>query len=370
MSARGIITTIATSLAALAMVACGAVRAATGIEARSDSRTATRATALTGALAGAPVVAPSAGISLAFVGDVIFGRYRADRFVHLCGGPCDASASPLREVIPLLAADITVGNLETPVVRALPARAPIDTAKVFGATPTQVALLRASGFTALAVANNHWFDQRFEGVLETPEILREHGIVALGEAVRSAPWVRAVTVERRGVRVGFVAFTTVLNKPLVAGRPMVPFVDLDAIERRVVSVVREAARSNDVVVAVAHWGEEYAPEPSSAQVRAARALIDAGALLVIGHHPHVLQRIERYRRGLIAYSLGNFLFDNPALEQRETGVLRVRAARGCLEGASFHGATIALAPRARVAPNGREHTIALGSCDSRERPVN
>lgn len=286
----------------------------------------------------------AATVSLAFTGDVIFGRYRDAGFSAICPAECAPSSSLFAAVAPLLDADITVGNLETPVVRALPARAPIDTGKVFGATPAHVALLRAAGFDAMTVANNHWFDQRFEGVEQTPALLREQQIAPLGEAVRSAPWIRVTSVERAGLRVGFVAFTSVLNKPLVAGRPMVPFVEVDAIERRVAAVVRDASRAHDVVVALAHWGEEYAEAPSPAQVRAARALVDAGASLVVGHHPHVLQRVERYRGAVIAYSLGNFLFDNPALSQRETGVLRVRARRGCLERAGFYPAMIEARP--------------------------
>jgi hypothetical protein len=279
-------------------------------------------------------------VSLAFTGDVMFGRYRGEEFSAICHAECASGSSPFAGVAQLLAADITVGNLETPVVRALPASAPIDTGKVFGATPTNVALLREAGFDAMSVANNHWFDQRFEGVAQTPAVLRENEIVPLGEAVRSAPWIRASTLERAGLRVAFVAFTTKLNRPLVAGRPMAPLVEVDAIERRVAAVVRGAAREHDLVVALVHWGEEYADAPSLAQVRAARALVDAGANLVVGHHPHVLQRLERYRGGVIAYSLGNFLFDNLERPQRETGVLRVRARRGCVERAAFHPAMI------------------------------
>ncbi len=300
----------------------------------------------TSPIRSAPVAQPvaresaPATVSLAFTGDVIFGRYREAGFAAICQAECASPSSLFAGVAPLLEADITVGNLETPVVRALPAAAPIDTGKVFGATPAHVALLRAAGFDAMTVANNHWFDQRFDGVEQTPALLREQQIAPLGEAVRSAPWIRVSAVERAGLRVGFVAFTSVLNKPLVAGRPMVPFVEIDAIERRVTTVVRDASRGHDLVVVLAHWGEEYAAAPSPAQVRAARALVDAGASLVIGHHPHVLQRIERYRGAVIAYSLGNFLFDNPALSQRETGVLRVRARRGCVERAAFYPAMI------------------------------
>ncbi len=284
--------------------------------------------------------APSS-LEMAFVGDVIFGRYRASQFAAICQADCGSLFS---SVASLLASDLTVANLETPIVPSLPLEPPINTRTVFGATNAHVALLRAAGFHALNVANNHWFDQRFEGVTQTPSTLRAHDIVPLGEAVRARPWVRAVTIERRSMRVAFIAFASVLNKPLVAGRPMVPFVEIDDIARRVSPVVREAAHTHDVVVVSAHWGEEYVDHPSSAQESAARALVDAGATLFIGHHPHVLQRIERRGRSVIAYSLGNFLFDNPELAQRETGVLRVRARRGCVASATFHPVLIEARP--------------------------
>jgi poly-gamma-glutamate synthesis protein (capsule biosynthesis protein) len=142
-------------------------------------------------------------------------------------------------------------------------------------------------------------------------------------------------IKRRGVSVALVAVTSVLNMPLVAGRPMVPFVAHEQLERRLAPLVRQSRRSHDVVVVIVHGGVEYEREPLATQVRTARALIDAGATLVIGHHPHVLQRVERYRAGLVAYSLGNFLFDNDEEAQRETGVLRVRASREGVTSAKF-----------------------------------
>lgn len=298
-------------------------------------------------------------IDLAFVGDVIFGRYQRDGFRPICADECASPSALFSEVRPLLRADIAVANLETPVVRELPSTAPIETRKVFGATPAHVALLREAGFTAVTVANNHWFDQRFEGVLATPALLREAALVPLGEAVSRAPWVRAVTLERRGVSVAFIAIASVLNSPLVAGRPMVPFVAVEDIERRVAPVVRATRREADVVVVIAHWGVEYEREPLSSQVRAARALIDAGATLVIGHHPHVLQRIERYRAGLVAFSLGNFLFDNDEAQQRETGVLRVSVGRAGVARAEFTPVWIEDRPMLRPVParGDRAHRI-------------
>ncbi len=76
-----------------------------------------------------------------------------------------------------------------------------------------------------------------------------------------------------------------------------------------------------------HWGTEYEPHPDEQQRVQAHALVDVGADLVLGHHPHVLQDFERYRGALIAYSLGNFLFDNPSLNQRQTVILQATLSR-------------------------------------------
>ena len=112
---------------------------------------------------------------------------------------------------------------------------------------------------------------------------------------------------------------------------------------------RPCAAEHDLLVVVVHWGDEYDDGPSLPQVRAAHALVDAGADLVIGHHPHVLQGVQRHGRGLIAYSLGNFLFENTNDPPRLTGVLRVRyrsepADPPCLDAVVFHPAYVARRP--------------------------
>jgi poly-gamma-glutamate synthesis protein (capsule biosynthesis protein) len=112
---------------------------------------------------------------------------------------------------------------------------------------------------------------------------------------------------------------------------------------RAVEIVREAAAGADAVIVSLHWGDEYAPQPRAEDVALARALADAGALVVIGHHPHVLQPIELYRRAdgstaVIAYSLGNFVSNQSRLyvhgvtpekvaATRDGALLRVSLAR-------------------------------------------
>src|SRR5204862_3584747 len=108
--------------------------------------------------------------------------------------------------------------------------------------------------------------------------------------------------------------------------------------RNAVSPVVEAARANhELVVVQIHWGNEYEDAPLKYQIDAAHAFIDAGADAVIAHHPHVLQGIERYKGGVIAYSLGNFVFPNAKERVRDGGVLHLSFARtpACLSTVAF-----------------------------------
>lgn len=286
--------------------------------------------------------AAAASLEMTFVGDIIFGRYRASGYDPIP----EKGFAVFDEIAPKLASDMLVGNLETPLVRDLPMDSPIGSRYRFGASPEHAKHLQTAGFTAVSLANNHWFDQRVLGIDETPPILRELGIVPLGGALREGAVFRAETVEKNGWKIAFVAITTRTNAPVREGLPVLPYLPTDEIGKTVVPVVVAARDSHDLVIVVVHWGEEYAEAPNHAQIKAAHALIDAGANMVIGHHPHVLQAVERYGKGIIAYSLGNFLFENTNAIPRLTGVLRVRARKAgqCLERVVFHPAYIKRMP--------------------------
>ena len=122
--------------------------------------------------------------------------------------------------------------------------------------------------------------------------------------------------------------------------------------RRLLPAIRTARADHDLVIVLLHWGQEYSEHPDHAQRGAAKRLLAGGADLVVGHHPHILQGIERHEHGLVAYSLGNFLFANTDDRSRESGVLRVRYAPGqrCPERASFHPVWLGPAPGFTPAP--------------------
>jgi poly-gamma-glutamate capsule biosynthesis protein CapA/YwtB (metallophosphatase superfamily) len=286
---------------------------------------------------GTPDDPRAARIELTFMGDVMFGGTFNGRFV-----PQDAEThDPLADVATMVASDLPLANLETTVVKDIPVARMKGNLR-FAATPGQVATLPRHGIKTVTLANNHANDLDGAGVIETPPNLRELGITFIGGSVLAPPVFRAETIEVKGWKIGFVAATTKLNRPQKPGDPVVPLIDIAKLEATLLPVIKEARPRHDLVIVVLHWGTQYAEAPAPEQVAAARAFIDAGADAVVGHHPHILQAIERYKGGLIAYSLGNFVFQNAVPGQRDTGVLRLGFARAekaaCLDLAAFQPA--------------------------------
>jgi poly-gamma-glutamate capsule biosynthesis protein CapA/YwtB (metallophosphatase superfamily) len=210
----------------------------------------------------------------------------------------------------LAAPDITFANLETPVA---PRAGKGSRSFVFNAPAAAARALAHAGVDLVSVANNHMFDQGRAGFEETLGELDAAGLayVGAGEAGREAgPHV----LEVNGIRIAFLGYSYGFNQ---SGNDCPPArgscVKASLLDReRAVADVAAAARDADAVIVSIHWGIEYQGQPRDADVALAHRLADAGALAVLGHHPHVLQPIELYpradgRTALIAYSLGNFV---------------------------------------------------------------
>ena len=195
--------------------------------------------------------------------------------------------------------DLLFGNLET-TLSETGERARKH--HVLSSPPGAARYLVDAGFDVLSVANNHSTDLGAEGLRNTLHALESRGILPIG-ASASPDRQEPVILERNGVTIGFAGYT--------AGRIAVPGgagVNRLVEEDIVLDIASLAGRCDHIAVSL-HWGTEMAYYPSPRQIDLAHRLIDAGATLVLGHHSHTMQAIERYHGGLIAYSLGMFQFD-------------------------------------------------------------
>jgi poly-gamma-glutamate capsule biosynthesis protein CapA/YwtB (metallophosphatase superfamily) len=303
----------------------------------------------------APAPERAKSLELTFVGDIVLGVYtergeRDDVFVELHAPDAD----PFAEVAELLAADVVVGNLESPVMTTLPKHPPISARHRYAGSAAHLAQLQRAGFTVMSLANNHYFDLGVPGQLESPARLAEAGLFPIGAAQTRAPRLHIDSFEVQGWRIGFLACTTVHNHRGDADGPRVPLLSFARLDEAV--AILEAARpDHDLLIAVVHWGAEYSDEVGTSHTYAARKLAGAGVDLIIGHHPHVLQAIDVHRRDdgrdvLVAHSLGNFMFPRATEPSNLSGVLRVEFAdvpgeRPCLAQARLHPVQILRKPR-------------------------
>ncbi|HEX4230017.1 MAG TPA: CapA family protein [Bryobacteraceae bacterium] len=246
---------------------------------------------------------------LLFAGDVMFSR-QVRRDILASHDP----AMPFRKVAPLMqAADIAFVNLETPFSDQGPYH---DHGLIFHAAPEFIAGLQLAGVALVSTANNHARDCGPHGVTFTVNWLRAHGIQPVGSSDSAKATHRGVVLVRKGLRFGFLGYTyDQSNGNWRDIDTRIAMVD-DAVVRRDVQALRKRC---DVVIVSMHNGIEYMPKPNAKQISFAHAAIDAGATLVVGHHPHVTEPVEWYHGGEIFYSLGNFVFDQYQRVQTQHG---------------------------------------------------
>ena len=251
--------------------------------------------------AGAGPVTPPDTFVVGAVGDVMLGSWIVD--VLRARGP----EYPFADLRPLLAeADLLVGNLEAPFLADTTGVPRADKTWTFAVPPTAAAALTAAGFDAVGLANNYIFDYGFLGLYEIWEVFDAAGIVYAGMGWNRGEAHRPVIVERAGRRIALLAYSHTFPADFWAGENRPGTAHADSL--RLLHDVGRAAAAADLVLVSFHWGAELSEWPKQYQHVFARLAIDAGADLVIGHHPHTLQPFEWYRGRLIAYSLGNFVF--------------------------------------------------------------
>ncbi|MGH3326952.1 MAG: CapA family protein [Streptomycetales bacterium] len=289
-----------------------------------------------GSRAAAPTPEPSPTptepprVSMTIVGDIMLAR-RVGDLMRDTGD----FAAPLRPAARRLAgADLTVGNLEGTLSRTGAPRQGDDS---FGANPRALRGLRLAGFDVLTLANNHVGDYGPRALVETVERVRRAGIVPVGAGADAQKAGRPAIVERAGVRFGFLAFNAIGETPEAGpGTPgaaqlrMQP--RLGPLHRpglrALLADVRALRPRVDVLAVLPHWGDQYTHAPVPDQRTVASALVGAGADLVVGSHPHWIQGSEVRRGALVAYSLGNFVFDMDFSRETQRGIALELTFRG------------------------------------------
>lgn len=232
-----------------------------------------------------PTPAPS--VTLALLGDVMLGRS-----VH----PTPETFAYLESF--LASADLLLANLESPLTDS-----PLQTESPYAlcAPPENARYLAEAGFDLLALSNNHSLDCGVKGLLETQRTLADAGLGFIGPGPE--PVYRSVN----GIQLAFLAFDATTQ------------FDIETAAQ----AVRSARETGALVVLSIHWGAEYQSGASAGQKEIAARLAEAGAALIWGHHPHVLQPAERIHDGeaLVLYSLGNALFDQYGLADTRRSAL-------------------------------------------------
>jgi hypothetical protein len=268
-------------------------------------------------------------LNIAAVGDISFnGKIEND--------PSPGVFSKVEDI--LKNADITIGNLENPLIESgesVPGKCVLR-----GATGW-ADVLKQSGFSMLSLANNHMMDYGPEGLVATIKALKKAGLPFVGAGINAVEASAPLFLNVKETRIALLARSSVVVSShcyATCTKPGVALLDVDELK----NIVQRCKKESDLVILSLHWGIEHYLYPSPFQKALARNLIRSGADLIIGHHPHVLQGTEKIGKGMVAYSLGNFIFDDIRWsfvdkegqnqdrlvkltdDNRKTGILKVR----------------------------------------------
>jgi poly-gamma-glutamate capsule biosynthesis protein CapA/YwtB (metallophosphatase superfamily) len=238
-------------------------------------------------------------ITLVAVGDINLGR-KAGRII--LSGDVDYAFAKTRDI--LSAADITFGNLESTISE----QNGITQNGVWCITAPPIAAetLAHAGFDVVSLANNHVWDFGKRALLETPGHLDKVGIKHAGTGETLDQAYTPAIIDIKGTRIAFFSVTRIFNfgGPEHEAFTYTAWADMERL-RPAIEKVRDDV---DLVVVAAHWGAEHQDRPADETVKLAHEMVDAGADIILGGHPHVPQGIERYNNAFIIYSLGNFAY--------------------------------------------------------------
>lgn len=264
---------------------------------------------------GMPPIYEPSYVTLSFFGDIMLDRGVRNSVIK----NFDNDYSALFEKIPqklLKNSDVAFANLE-----GTASDQGVDGKNLysFRMDPGVVPALAGSGLDVLSLANNHVGDWGRSAYIDTLSRLKENEISYTGGELDEAAAEKPVIIEKYGMKIGYLGFSDVGPAWLEAGQEKAGL--LLASNPRFDEIVKNAASQVDFLIVSFHWGDEYQAKHNARQEYLAHRAVDQGAKLVIGHHPHVIEDTEIYKESLIAYSLGNFIFDQSWSKPTMQGML-------------------------------------------------
>ena len=252
-------------------------------------------------------------ITLLFGGDIMLDRGVKNSVNKNFNG----DYSTLFEKLEILKkSDIVFANLEGPVS---------DVGKdmrnlySFRMNPLVIPVLKEAGFSVFSVANNHIGDWGQNAYIDTLTRLRENRVFYVGGGLNTSEAETPVIIEKYRIKIGYLGFSDVGPNWMEVSENRAGL--LLASNPRFNEIVQNASKQVDYLIVSFHFGDEYKIKHNARQEYLAHKAIDAGAKIIIGHHPHVTEDTEVYKNGFIAYSLGNFIFDQGFSEETMQGML-------------------------------------------------
>ena len=251
------------------------------------------------------VVTKDAKFTATMVGDMMFGR-NVQKVVDNKG-----YEFLFRQVEPYFqASDYNTGNFENPIILRDESEYELPDKSIFLHAQADVApYLSSINFTTVNLANNHTMDYGVAGLTETIETFEETDTAPVGAGLSKYHSEKVHYADFNGYKVATIGATDVgyrwgFSTNHQAGANKTRLYDL----LRIIKDARRVEKA-DLIIVHSHWGVEYDSSPNPRQQEIGRALVDAGADIIVGHHSHTLQPVEIYKGKVIFYSLGNFIFD-------------------------------------------------------------
>ena len=219
--------------------------------------------------------------------------------------------------------DLTIGNLETVIAGNNEGYSGYP---YFNAPDDFIYALKAAGFDLLITANNHALDQGWDGVKRTNEVINENRLYQTGTFISQEDRDSVRIFEINSIRIAILAYSENTNGlPIPKGKDFViNLIDEELIRK---DIIKAREKNVDIVLVHLHYGIEYLREPNDYQTEVVKKIIELGADIIIGGHPHVIQPVDYFKTnntkldsGFVAYSLGNFV-SNQRWRYSDAGVI-------------------------------------------------